>query len=270
VFPYLEHANEHQRPWEVNHNLLPTGHRSFDLGIDEDSGNSPQKHASDYIRDFDWISNCKRPSALDVPDVQGQKRGLLLPRFEDLSDKYVANSMAPIADPAKLHMVNQQEQEHESFWRQVPRDKPQMTTQEARRTLPESSEFWSQGSENHPGGCTPCALHCFRRTGCAAGERCGFCHMEHVSGEQGRREGWKRYQQERRRRMRSGAGAADVSDTAWAARALDHQHLLRAPCQQGEGVLELKANLPLVTLQMVQRMSNPDDKPAGIWMTSPP
>lgn len=62
---------------------------------------------------------------------------------------------------------------------------------EGGETPQQRGERMSVGGEQHPHGCTPCAFHCFKLSGCAAGKDCRFCHMSHTSGAQLRRDKWR-------------------------------------------------------------------------------
>jgi len=57
----------------------------------------------------------------------------------------------------------------------------------------------SFGSEGHSEGCSPCAFYCFTRHGCNRGSECRFCHLQHRSKLQTRREAWKKQQREKRK-----------------------------------------------------------------------
>lgn len=91
-------------------------------------------------------------------------------------------------------------------------------------TLQSQGPTRSTGSEGHPEVCTPCTFYCFTRRGCNRGAKCRFCHLEHQSKLQQRRETWKTQQREKRKSIRErvrkeGAPKPEFNDFSFAERA---------------------------------------------------
>eukprot|EP00931_Biecheleriopsis_adriatica_P022312 TRINITY_DN14376_c0_g1_i2.p1 TRINITY_DN14376_c0_g1~~TRINITY_DN14376_c0_g1_i2.p1 ORF type:complete len:333 (+),score=56.28 TRINITY_DN14376_c0_g1_i2:51-1001(+) len=69
-------------------------------------------------------------------------------------------------------------------------------------TLQQSGPEETEGGVGHPDSCTPCTFFCFTRRGCNRGVACKFCHQQHQSKLQLRREAWKKQQREKRKMAR--------------------------------------------------------------------
>merc|ERR1712224_929161 len=155
--------------------------------------------SQDGFEFFDWTWERKELSALDGDVVTDQRLRLLHPNMRQdqctssSGHSSTAVTMTPTTDPAELRrelkMAHAKPQAHEPSLRELLQlhEKPRTEATESRRTLAEHGEMWSKGGENHPRDCTPCAFYCFKRQGCADGDRCHRCHMNHSSRRQCRR-----------------------------------------------------------------------------------